>query len=92
MKINAASCVARFSQAIGRSENREYLRRHFEVNAESIAGAALSRLARDGKFDAAVFRPSESKWYISRSGSPGTTTILQFGIPTDIPVPNAYVR
>jgi len=27
------------------------LRRHFEVNAESIATAALSRLARDGRFD-----------------------------------------
>jgi len=36
----------------GRSDNREHLRRHFEVNAESIAGAALSRLAREGKFDA----------------------------------------
>jgi pyruvate dehydrogenase E1 component len=37
----------------GRSDNREYLRRHFEINAESIVAAALSRLARDGKFDAA---------------------------------------
>ena len=25
---------------------------HFEINAESIAAAALSRLAREGKFDA----------------------------------------
>jgi pyruvate dehydrogenase E1 component len=40
------------TDGFGRSENREYLRRHFEVNAESIAAAALSRLARDGKFDA----------------------------------------
>jgi pyruvate dehydrogenase E1 component len=39
------------TDGFGRSENREYLRRHFEVNAESIAVAALSRLARDGKFD-----------------------------------------
>ncbi len=37
----------------GRSDNREHLRRHFEVNAESIAAAALSRLARDGSFEAA---------------------------------------
>ncbi|MDX1984125.1 MAG: pyruvate dehydrogenase (acetyl-transferring), homodimeric type [Bryobacteraceae bacterium] len=37
----------------GRSENRQHLRRFFEVDAASIAGAALSRLARDGKFDAA---------------------------------------
>ena len=29
----------------------QHLRAHFEVNAASIAGAALSRLAREGKFD-----------------------------------------
>jgi len=40
------------TDGFGRSDNREHLRRHFEVNAESIAGAALSRLAREGKFDA----------------------------------------
>ncbi|HEY1185988.1 MAG TPA: pyruvate dehydrogenase (acetyl-transferring), homodimeric type [Bryobacteraceae bacterium] len=39
------------TDGFGRSDNREYLRRHFEVNAESIATAALSRLARDGRFD-----------------------------------------
>ena len=39
------------TDGFGRSDNREYLRRHFEVSAESIAAAALSRLARDGKFD-----------------------------------------
>ena len=41
------------TDGFGRSDNREYLRKHFEVNAESIVTAALSRLARDGKFDAA---------------------------------------
>jgi pyruvate dehydrogenase E1 component len=40
------------TDGFGRSENREYLRRHFEVNAESIAAAALSRLVREGKFSA----------------------------------------
>ncbi|HZT33440.1 MAG TPA: pyruvate dehydrogenase (acetyl-transferring), homodimeric type [Bryobacteraceae bacterium] len=40
------------TDGFGRSDNREYLRRHFEVNAESIATAALSRLAREGKFSA----------------------------------------
>ncbi|HLY98488.1 MAG TPA: pyruvate dehydrogenase (acetyl-transferring), homodimeric type [Candidatus Angelobacter sp.] len=39
------------TDGFGRSDNRQYLRKHFEVNAESIATAALSRLARDGKFD-----------------------------------------
>jgi pyruvate dehydrogenase E1 component len=37
----------------GRSDNREHLRRHFENDAESIAAAAISRLAHDGKFDTA---------------------------------------
>jgi len=41
------------TDGFGRSDNREYLRRHFEINAESIVTAALSRLSRDGKFDAA---------------------------------------
>ena len=41
------------TDGFGRSDNRQYLRKHFEVNAESIATAALSRLARDGKFDPA---------------------------------------
>jgi pyruvate dehydrogenase E1 component len=39
------------ADGFGRSDNREYLRKHFEINAENIAAAALSRLARDGKFD-----------------------------------------
>ena len=39
------------TDGFGRSDNREYLRRHFEVSAESIVAATLSRLARDGKFD-----------------------------------------
>src|SRR5271168_4336488 len=41
------------TDGFGRSDNREHLRRHFEVNAESIVAATLSKLARDGKFDAA---------------------------------------
>jgi pyruvate dehydrogenase E1 component len=41
------------TDGFGRSDNRKFLRRHFENDAESIAAAALSKLARDGKFDAA---------------------------------------
>ncbi len=41
------------TDGFGRSDNREHLRRHFEVSAESIAAATLSRLAREGKYDAA---------------------------------------
>jgi pyruvate dehydrogenase E1 component len=38
------------TDGFGRSDNREHLRRHFEVSAESIVGATLSKLAREGKF------------------------------------------
>jgi pyruvate dehydrogenase E1 component len=36
------------TDGFGRSDNREHLRRHFEVDAPSIVAAALSKLARDG--------------------------------------------
>lgn len=41
------------TDGFGRSESRQNLRRHFEVDAESITAAVLSRLARDGQFDKA---------------------------------------
>jgi pyruvate dehydrogenase E1 component len=41
------------TDGFGRSENRQHLRRFFEISSEAIVSAALSRLARDGKFDAA---------------------------------------
>ncbi|MBW8885515.1 MAG: pyruvate dehydrogenase (acetyl-transferring), homodimeric type, partial [Planctomycetia bacterium] len=41
------------TDGLGRSETREALRRHFEVDAESIALATLYRLHKQGKFDAA---------------------------------------
>jgi pyruvate dehydrogenase E1 component len=47
-----ARMVTLGTDGFGRSDNREHLRRHFEISAESIAAAALSRLAREGKFDA----------------------------------------
>jgi len=36
------------TDGFGRSDNREHLRRHFEVDAASITAAALSKLAREG--------------------------------------------
>ena len=41
------------TDGFGRSDNREHLRHHFEVDAASITAAALSRLARWGRYDAA---------------------------------------
>jgi pyruvate dehydrogenase E1 component len=36
------------TDGFGRSDNRQHLRRHFEVDAESIVAASLSKLAREG--------------------------------------------
>jgi pyruvate dehydrogenase E1 component len=38
------------TDGMGRSETREALRRHFEVDAESVTLAALHRLAKQGVF------------------------------------------
>ena len=42
------------TDGFGRSENREHLRRFFEISAEAIVQATLSALAREGKIDARV--------------------------------------
>ncbi len=42
------------TDGFGRSDNREHLRRHFEVDAASIVAATLSRLARLGTIKAKV--------------------------------------
>jgi pyruvate dehydrogenase E1 component len=43
-----ARLVSLGTDGFGRSDNREHLRRHFEVDAESIVAATLSRLSRQG--------------------------------------------
>jgi pyruvate dehydrogenase E1 component len=40
------------ADGFGRSENREHLRKFFEISAEAIVQATLAALAREGKFDA----------------------------------------
>ncbi len=57
------------TDGFGRSDNREYLRRHFEIDAESIAAAALSRLARDGKFDPARATAAFAELGVATDGS-----------------------
>ena len=60
------------TDGFGRSENREHLRRHFEVNAESVVTAALSRLARAGKFD------------VQRAQA----AFMELGVDTEMPDPS----
>jgi len=44
----------------------------------------------DGKFDTAVFRPSNAVWYLQQSTS--GFTAVQVGVSGERPVPNAFVR
>jgi hypothetical protein len=46
----------------------------------------------DGKTDLVIYRPSTATWWYSASASGGQHRATQFGISTDKPVPNAYVR
>ena len=42
------------TDGFGRSDSRENLREHFEVDARYVVVAALHELAKQGKFDAKV--------------------------------------
>jgi pyruvate dehydrogenase E1 component len=59
----AGRLVSLGTDGFGRSDNREHLRRHFEVNAESIAAAALATLARRGEMD-----PKKARRAIAKLG------------------------
>ena len=48
-----ARLVSLGTDGFGRSDNREHLRRHFEVSAEAIVGATLAKLAQDRTMAAA---------------------------------------
>ena len=43
----------------------------------------------DGRQDAAVFRPTSATWFLNRSTA--GIAIQQFGLPTDTPIPSAFV-
>ena len=44
------------TDGFGRSDNREHLRSHFEISAESVVAATLSRLAREGLIEPEIAR------------------------------------
>ena len=56
------------TDGFGRSENRQYLRKFFEVNAESIAAAALSSLSRQGRFDASQAKAAFTELGVETEG------------------------
>jgi pyruvate dehydrogenase E1 component len=51
------------TDGFGRSDNRAHLRRHFEVDAESIVAATLSKLAREG-----VIKPKAAEKALAELG------------------------
>ncbi len=50
------------TDGFGRSDTREALRRFFEVDAESIAVAALSRLAQRSEIDKSKVQDALKRW------------------------------
>jgi hypothetical protein len=69
-----------------RSEDQSYYSFPFGTNGDIPAPGDYDG---DGKFDATVFRPSNSTWYAQRSTA--GTLIEGFGQTGDMPVPNAFV-
>jgi hypothetical protein len=45
----------------------------------------------DGKFDFAVWRPTDNVWYVRKSSDNGAT-YFQWGVATDFPIPSSFVR
>ncbi|MBW4037902.1 MAG: pyruvate dehydrogenase (acetyl-transferring), homodimeric type [Acidobacteria bacterium] len=61
------------TDGFGRSDNREHLRRHFEVDAESIVAATLSKLAREGVVKAKVAEKAFVELGLSTEGAGAAT-------------------
>jgi pyruvate dehydrogenase E1 component len=56
------------TDGFGRSDNRQHLRKHFEVDTAAVVCATLSRLARDGQFDAARAAAAIAEYGMSPEG------------------------
>ena len=63
-----ARLVSLGTDGFGRSDNREHLRRHFEVDAESIVAATLSKLSRAGVVKAKVAEAAFAEFGLSTEG------------------------
>jgi pyruvate dehydrogenase E1 component len=68
-----ARLVSLGTDGFGRSDNREHLRRHFEVDAESIVAATLSKLAREGVVKPKVAEKAFEELGLSTEGNGAAT-------------------
>jgi pyruvate dehydrogenase E1 component len=57
------------TDGFGRSDNREHLRRHFEIDAESIVAATLSKLVREGSVKAKVAEKAFTELGLATDGA-----------------------
>ena len=64
--------VALGTDGFGRSETRKALRRFFEVDAEHVAIAALSALARRGELDVAAVKHAIAELGVKEAPAPWT--------------------
>jgi len=70
-----------------RSEDLSFYAAPFGISTDLATPADYDG---DGKIDFGVFRPSNGTWFVNRSS--GGVLIQPFGITTDKPIPNAFVR
>ncbi|MGQ0542491.1 MAG: VCBS repeat-containing protein, partial [Blastocatellia bacterium] len=70
-----------------RSENSTFFAFPFGANGDIPVPGDYDG---DGRLDAAVFRAASTTWFVNRSTA--GVYIAGFGLSTDLPVPNAYVR
>jgi uncharacterized delta-60 repeat protein len=72
---------------IANSSNGSYTIQAFGLSTDKPIAADYDG---DGKADIAVYRPSTGTWYLQQTTA--GFGALQFGISTDIPTPNAFIR
>ena len=70
-----------------KSSDLSYIIQGFGISGDRPAPADYDG---DGKADIAVFRPSTGVWYVLQSN--GATTGVQWGIASDVAIPNAFVQ
>jgi hypothetical protein len=60
------------------------------VTANFIPTRGKKDFDADGKVDITVWRPGTGTWYVLASGTPGTYSAIQWGLPSDVPVSGDY--